>query len=106
MQVLVGGDDGGVDLGPPQQLAMIGRDELGADRLGHPLAALRILLGDADPFDRRMARRHLAAEEADAAGADDGETDALSRLSHACLLPSCRGWPPWPRSRAAARPVR
>ena len=43
----------------------------GADFAG----AVRVLLGKPDPFDRRMAGRHLAAEQPDAAAADDREPD-------------------------------
>ncbi len=80
--MLVGGDDGAGDFRPRQQFAMAGGDEIGADLGADIAAAIVIELGDADPFDRGMARRHFAAEQADAAGADDGEADALGALSH------------------------
>ena len=51
----------------------------------HFTGAVRVLFGEPDPFDRRMARRHLAAEQADAAAADDGKADALGRLFHPCF---------------------
>ena len=54
----------------------------GADFAG----AVRVLLGEPDPFDRRMARRHLAAEQPDAAAADDREADALWLIS-SCVQP-------------------
>ncbi len=82
MQMLVGGDDGGGDFRPRQQLAMAGGDEIGADARADIAAAIVIELGDADPFHRGMARRHFAAEQADAAGADNGEADALGVLLH------------------------
>ncbi len=82
VQVLVGGDDRGGDFRPRQQLAMAGGDEIGADAGADIAAAIVIELGDADPLDRGMARRHLAAEQPDAAGADDGEPDALGVLLH------------------------
>ena len=82
MQMLVGGDDGGGDFRPRQQLAMTGGDEIGADARADIAAAIVIELGNADPFHRRMARRHFAAEQPDAAGADDGEADALGGLLH------------------------
>jgi hypothetical protein len=77
MQVLVGGDHRRGDLGAAQQFLVVGGDEVGADLLGDQLAARRILLGDADPFDRRMAARHRAADQADPARADDGQADTL-----------------------------
>ena len=82
VQVLVGGDDGGGDFRSRQQLAVAGGDEIGADARGDVAAAIVFELGDADPFDRRMARRHFAAEQADASGADDGKADALGVLLH------------------------
>src|SRR5580704_7209001 len=82
MQVLVGGDDRRGHFRARQQLAMIGGDKIGADARGNIAAAIVIELGNADPFHRRMARRHLAAEQADAPRADDGETDALGVLFH------------------------
>ena len=82
MQVLVGGDDRAGDLGPLEQLDVALGDEIGAD-LGRDLAgAVRVLLGDADPLHRRMAVRHLAAEQPDAAAADDREADVLRRRPH------------------------
>ena len=58
------------------------RDEIGVDLRRHFAGAVRVFLGKADPFDRRVARRHLAAEQADAAAADDGEADALGGFFH------------------------
>ena len=54
------------------------------------LRALRVLLGDADPVDLRMARGKLAADQSDAAGADDGEADAFRLLVHAAALRAIR----------------
>ena len=50
--------------------------------------AVRVLLGEADPLDRRMARRHLAAEQPDAPAADDCEPDALGRFLHDAAAPA------------------
>jgi hypothetical protein len=82
VQVLVGGDDRAGDFRPRQQLAVTGGDEIGADAGCDVAAAIVIELGDADPFDRGMARRHFAAEQADAAGADNGKPDALGAFLH------------------------
>ena len=82
MQVLVGGDDDAGDLRPLEQLAVVLRDEVGADLLRDVEAAIVVLLGDADPFHGGMARRHLAAEQADPAGADDGKPDLLRLKPH------------------------
>ena len=58
------------------------RDEIGAD-LGRDLAgAVRVLLGKPDPLHRRMAVRHLAAEQPDPPAADDGEPDVGGLGSH------------------------
>ena len=81
MQVLVGGDDGGRHLRPPEQLAVVLRDEICLDLAGNLTGPVGILLGEADPLHRRMARRHLAAEEADTTAADDSETDAFRRAA-------------------------
>ena len=82
MQMLVGSNDGAGDFRSRQQLAMAGGDEIGADARRDVAAAIVIELGDADPLHRRMARRHLAAEQADAAAADDGKADALGVSFH------------------------
>ena len=49
--------------------------------LAHDFAALGVHLGDADPVHLGVARGELAADQADAAGADDGEADLLGLLS-------------------------
>src|SRR5574340_166116 len=41
--------------------------------------------GKADPLDRRMPRRHLAAEQADAPAADDGKADPFGGFFHGFL---------------------
>src|SRR6202030_3058945 len=82
VQMLVGRDQHRVDFRPRQKLAMTGGDEIGADAGGDIAAAIMVELGDADPFHRRMPRRHLAAKQADPAGADDGKADALGVLLH------------------------
>src|SRR5207248_5902386 len=82
VEMLVGGDDGAGDLGPLKELAVILGDEVGADLLRDVEAAVVVLLGDADPLHRGVARRDLAAEQADPSGADDGEPDAFGLPSH------------------------
>src|SRR5207244_6348807 len=71
------------DFRAAQQFAVIGGDEIGADARGHVAAAVGVELGDADPLDRRMACRHLAAKQPDATGADDCQADAFCRFPHA-----------------------
>src|SRR5437660_401921 len=56
--------------------------EIGANARGDVAAAIVIKFGNADPFHRRMARRRLAAEQPDAAGADNRKTHALGVLLH------------------------
>ena len=87
MEVLVGRDDGAGDLRSAQQFAMIGGGEIGANPGRHLPDAVRVLLRKPDPFDRGMARRDLAAKQADPAAADDREPDALGGLFH--RLPFC-----------------
>jgi len=86
VQVLVGRDQGGRDLAAAQELAVIGGDEIGADAAGDVGAAVGVPLRDADPFDRWMARRNLAAEQPDPPRSHDGEPDALGFSSH-CETP-------------------
>ncbi len=81
--MLVGGDDGTGDLGPLEQLDMALRDKIRADFGGDLAGPVRVLLGDADPLHRRMAVRHLTAEQPDAPAADDGEADILRGCPHA-----------------------
>jgi hypothetical protein len=76
VQMLVGRDDRRADFRPRQELAMVGGDEVGADPRRHVLAAVGTRFGDADPVDVAVPRGDLAANQSDAAGADDGETDA------------------------------
>ena len=71
-----------VTSGRAKQFAMTGGDEIGADARADIAAAIMIEFGDADPFHRRMARRHLAAEQPDPAGADDGKPDAFGGFFH------------------------
>src|SRR5262249_11951106 len=61
---------------------MVLGDEVRADLLGDMQAAVMVLLGDADPLHRRMARCDLAAKQSDPAGADDGEPDAFCLPPH------------------------
>ena len=84
--MLVGRDDGAGDLRPPDQLDVALRDEIGAD-LGRDIAgAVRVFLGKPDPFHRRMAVRHLAAEQPDPPAADDRKPDVRSLRSHASAV--------------------
>ena len=85
VQVLVGRDDRAGDLRPLQQLDVALRDEIGADPRRDFAGAVRVLLGKPDPFHRRMAVRHLAAEQPDPAAADDGEPDFCGLRSHFCI---------------------
>ena len=80
--MLVGSDDRGGYFRPAQQLAMIAGYEIGPDFRGHLPGALRVLLGDADPIDVPMPRRHLASKQPDASCTDDGQADALWLLPH------------------------
>ena len=65
------------------------RDEVGADLRRDLAGAVRVLLGEPDPFHRRMAVRDLAAEQSDAAAADDRDAEFLclrsSRTCSPCL---------------------
>src|SRR5262249_32614755 len=81
--MLVARDDRTGHFRPLEQLAVILRDEIGADFLGDEEPAVVILLRNPDPLHRRVARRDLAAKQADPAGADDGEPERLCLLSHA-----------------------
>ena len=82
VQMLVGRDQHGVDFRPRQKLAVARGDEIGTDAGRDVAAAIMVELGDADPFHRRMSRRHLATKQADPAGADDGQPNALGVLLH------------------------
>ena len=83
MQMLVGGDDGAGHLRPLDQFDMALRDEIGADLRRDVAGAVRVLLGKPDPLHRRMAVRHLAAEQPDPSAADDREPDVGGLGSHA-----------------------
>src|ERR1019366_10763415 len=85
--MLVGGNDGAGHFRALEQFDVALRHEVGVDFLPHLAGTVWVLLRQPDPFDRRMARHHLAAEQTDAAAADDGEADALGRLLHAGLAP-------------------
>ncbi len=80
--MFVRGDDRGGDLGPLEQFDVALRHEIGADFRRDLACAVVVLLGKADPFDRGMAVRDLAAEQPDPAAADDGEPDAFGLRSH------------------------
>ncbi len=82
VEMLVGGDDDAGHLRPLEQLAVVLRHEVGADLLGDIEAAVVVLLRDPDPLHRRMARRDLAAKQADPAGANDGKADVCGLPPH------------------------
>src|SRR4029079_19551248 len=67
---------------PLEQFDMALRDEIGADLRRDVAGAVRVLFGQADPLDRRMAVTQLAAEQADAPPADDREPDIRGLCSH------------------------
>ena len=69
-------------LRPRQQLAMAGGDEIGADASPDVATAIVVEFGDADPFHRGMTHGHLAAKQADAAGANNGKPDTLRGFFH------------------------
>ena len=71
-----------VTSGRAQQLDMALRHEIGADLRRDFAGAVRVLLGEPDPFHRRMAVRDLAAEQPDAAAADDREAELFGLCSH------------------------
>ena len=85
MQMLVGRDDDRGDFRPRDERAEIAGDEIGADLLRDLVGARGPGLGEPDPVDLRVPRGDLAAEQADPAGADDGEPDALRCFFDACL---------------------
>src|ERR1700745_499465 len=60
----------------------MGSEKVGADPGGDIAAAIVVELGNADPFHRGVPRRHLAAKQSDAPGADDGKADAFGVLPH------------------------
>ena len=68
-------------LGALQELAEIAGDEIRLAFVADELRTLGLEVGDADEVDLRVARGDFAAEQADAAGADDGEADSLGRLT-------------------------
>src|SRR5262249_29652417 len=92
VQVLVGGNDRAGHFRAAQQLAVALRHEVGADLRRHLSGPVRVLLGEPDPFHRRVPVGHLAAQEAYAAAADDRKADIFRRGPHTLsppdLLPS------------------
>ncbi len=80
VQVLVGRDDRGRDLGAREQPAVVVGHEVRADFLPDLLPPVGFQLREADKVDLRVTRRDLAAEQPDAAPSDDGEADALGIL--------------------------
>src|SRR5579883_495183 len=83
MQMFIGANKRRGDFGPRQKLAMAGGEIVGANPRRDIAAAVVVEFGDADPLDRGMPRRHLAAKQADPAGANDGEADAFGVPFHA-----------------------
>ncbi len=77
VQMLVGADDRGGHFRPLEQFDVALRHEVGVDLRSDLAGAVRVLLGKADPFDRRVARRHFTAEQADPPAADNGKADAF-----------------------------
>src|SRR6185437_11207055 len=58
------------------------RNKIGVDLRRDFSGAIRVFLGEADPFYRRVARRHFAAEQTDTPATDDGEADILGGIFH------------------------
>src|SRR5258708_729124 len=83
--MLVGRDDDRGDFRPRDERAEIAGDEIGADLLRDLVGARGPGLGEPDPIDLRVPRGDLAAEQADPAGADDGEPDAFRCFFDGCL---------------------
>ena len=80
VQVLVGRDDRGRHLGAREKLAVVLCHEIGANFLPDLFPPIGFQLREADKVDLRVARRDLAAEQADSSAADDRETDASGVL--------------------------
>src|SRR3954454_14023765 len=78
MQMLVGCDDRGGDLGTREKLLVVRSDEVGGHFFGHELRPIGPRLRDADEVHLREAGGDLAADEAHSPGADDPEPDAIS----------------------------
>src|SRR4029078_8572254 len=87
MQMLVGTDDSGLVFRPFEQFDVALRHKICVDLRAHFSRAVRVFFGEPDPLDSRMARCHLATEQADAAAADDREPDTLGRGLH-CFAPA------------------
>src|SRR5262245_50263049 len=58
------------------------RNEIRVDPGAHLAGTVRVLFGKSDPFNRGMAGRHLAAEQAYAAASDDRKADTPGRFFH------------------------
>jgi hypothetical protein len=80
--MLVGADDRSRDFRPLEQFDVALRHKIRADLRTHFSRAVRVFFGEPDPLDSRMARRHLATEQSDAAAADDRKADSLGRGLH------------------------
>jgi hypothetical protein len=82
VKVLVRAYDGGGDLRALEQFNVALGDKVRTDLWTHFAGPIRVLFGEPDPLDRGVASRHLAAEQADAAAANDCEANALGRCLH------------------------
>src|SRR5262249_27133958 len=63
-------------------LDMALRHKIRADLRPHFSSAVRVLFGEPDPLNSRMARRNLTTEQSDAAATDNREADSLCRRLH------------------------
>src|SRR5207302_8138044 len=68
-------------LGSLQQFDMALRHEIGADLRRDLAGAVRILLGQPDPFHGRMTVGDLTAKQSDAAAADDRDSELFCLCS-------------------------
>ena len=82
MKMLVRRDDRGRHLRSREQLAIIGRYEIGAYLASDESGAIQLDLRESDEVDLRMSRSDFTTKQPHAARADDGDTDALGILFH------------------------
>src|SRR5262249_55076005 len=74
--------DGGGHTGRFEYLNVCLLNKNRADLGAHLPRAVRVLFGEPDPLNGRMARRNFAAEQAYTATADNGEANTLGRFLH------------------------
>src|SRR5262249_29705894 len=86
-QMFVGADDRGGDLRSPEQFDMALRHEIRVDLRTDFASAVWVFLGKPDPLHGRMARRHLATKQSDAAASDDREAHVFGRFPHLTSRP-------------------